>query len=142
MRRSCSHILNNILGHPRLILFMCSMLLGAIAITNLHSAPDYVVSPVASSILTLTGSAACLVAMFRPTMWTMAFAGAALAGAIATRGFGLTANLLFDEWKGEASVPILIGDLAWMTMLTMLPPLWSKHLIPWAVVAAIAKDEE
>jgi hypothetical protein len=144
--QKCNHILNNILGHPRLILAMFATTMAVIAVSKfIHPPvwfnPEAMLFPFATSIITLAGAVACLVAIVRPSMWTMAFAGAALAGAIATRGFGLTAILVMEPWAGSESWSYLIGDLAWMTFLAVLPPLWSKHLIPWAVAKEVAKGK-
>ena len=140
MKTSCSHIVQNWLGHPRTILASFSVLMLVISLGTLYSHPPYMLFPNLSVVTALAGAIACLWALIRPSMWSLALAGACIAGAVAARGFGISLTLIFDEWTRERSVTLLIGDAAWMVLLTMLPPVWSKHLIPWGVAKVVVKD--
>lgn len=138
---SCSTFVQNVLGHPRSVLGMFAVLMFVVAIGTEMASPNYIMFPWMSSTTATLAGLACIWALARPSMWSLAFAGAGIAGAIAARGFGISMQLMLTPWEGDRSITLLIGDVAWVTILSMLPSVWSKHLIPWGVARVLVAEE-
>lgn len=136
-RFSCTRFVNNVLGHPRAVLLTAALFLVVGAYTSIVRTPEYMRFPMVSGTLSLLGAAACVYAMIRPTTAAMALSGAALAGAVASRGFGLAATVALDPWNPAQSWTYLVGGLVYLFILTVLPSLYGKHLVPWAVCKVV-----
>ena len=126
-------LLHKYLSGPRTILFMFGVLMFAIVFTTWKQSPDYLVFP---NLYIVTGSMAGIAswwAMIRPGKWNISLAGGLIAGGLAARGIGLSMTVLRTEWRGDVSLTLMVGSVAYLTIMTMLPPIWLKHIIPWTV---------
>ena len=125
--------LHRYLAHPRLILFAFGALMTAITMSTYLNEPNYLLFPNLYIAAGAIGAFASYWAMIWPGRWSLAFAGAFLAGAVAARGIGLMLTALTGPWRGDISWTFTVGSLGYFVMLTMLPPVWFRYLIPWAV---------
>lgn len=125
--------LHRYIAHPRLILFAFGTLMTAITISTYQNEPNYLVFPNLYIAAGAAGAVASYWAMVSPGRWSLAFAGAFVAGAISARGIGLMLSAFNGPWRGDVSWTFTVGALAYFVMLTMLPPVWFRYLIPWAV---------
>lgn len=125
--------LHRYLSNPRLILFSFGVLMTAITISTYLTEPGYLVWPNLYMIAGIVGALCSFWAVFSPGRWTLAFAGATIAGAVTARGIGLMMTAFDGPWRGDISWTFIVGSLAYFVILTMLPPVWFRYLIPWAV---------
>ena len=121
------------LATPRVILFSFGVLMLAISAATYYQEPDYLVFPWLYTVTAGLGMVACWVSVAVPNKWTLALAGALIAGACAARGIGLMMTVVTSPWRGDVSWTFIVGSLAYLVILSMLPPVWVKHLIPWTV---------
>ena len=125
--------LHRYFAHPRLILFAFGTLMTAVTISTYKNEPNYLVFPNLYIAAGAAGAVASYWAMVVPGRWSLALAGAFVAGAISARGIGLILSAFAGPWRGDVSWTFIVGALAYLVMLTMLPPVWFRYLIPWAV---------
>ena len=120
-------------SNPRLILFGFGALMTVITISTYLSEPGYLVFPNMHMVAGVIGATASFVAMIRPSKWSLAVSGSLIAGAVSTRGIGLMMTVMTGPWRGDLSWTFLVGALAYFVILTMLPPVWLRYLIPWTI---------
>jgi len=120
-------------SNPRLILFSFGVLMTVITIASSLSEPNYLVWPRLYMVAGTVGAISSFVAMIRPNKWSLALSGAIIAGSVTSRGTGLLLTVLTGPWRGDISWTFLVGAVAYFVILTMLPPVWFRYLIPWTV---------
>ena len=128
-----SRFVHRYFSNPRMILLAFGVLMFGISISTLQLTPNYLVWPYAYVGTGFVGGLAAWWAMISPGKWSLAIAGGLIAGACSTRGIGLAMTLITNEWRGDASFTLLVGSLAYFAILTMLPPVWFRYLIPWTI---------
>tara|TARA_R110000868_G_scaffold172746_2_gene408705 strand:+ start:93 stop:428 length:336 start_codon:yes stop_codon:yes gene_type:complete len=107
--------------------------MAAIAITTMFNEPGYLMWPQLYVAAGFAGAISSVYAIVSPSKWALALSGAFIAGGITARGIGLVMTALVEPWRGDISWTFIVAGLAYFVILTMLPPLWFKYLIPWAV---------
>lgn len=129
----CVRFIHQYLAHPRVILTGFGFLMTAISVSTLFNEPGYLVAPKVYIVAGFLGAGVTFFAIFSPTKWSMALSGALIAGAMSSRGIGLAMTTATQPWRGDISWTFIVGSLAYFVILSMLPPVWIRYLIPWAV---------
>lgn len=126
-------VLPSTLGHPRVVLTAFALLLFGTGMVTLLQTPTYVWSPTLQAAVAFIGAVLAVVALVHPSRDVLALTGACLAGVVASRAAGLVVTVLVTEWNIDTSLGRLLGVALWLTILTMMPAVWAKHILPWAV---------
>jgi hypothetical protein len=121
------------LSNPRLILGSFGVLMTGISISTYLNEPGYLVFPYLYMVAGIIGAGASFTAMIHPNKWSLALSGSLIAGAVTARGIGLMLSAFDGPWRGDVSWTFIVGALAYFVILTMLPPVWFRYLIPWTV---------
>lgn len=129
----CTKFIQQWLSNPRVILFAFGALMVAITISTIQSEPGYIMAPSLYMLAGVVGAVASFTAMILPGKWSLALSGSLIAGAVTARGIGLMMTAVTGPWRGDISWTFIVGALAYFVILTMLPPVWFRYLIPWAI---------